>query len=788
MARVGVLLKILSSFLLIMNYNILKAQLPFQSLHGSISEKYTTKNIPNATIQITGKNYSNVCFSDSIGNFSFQKIPTGDYRLEISHNNFHPVTFPQIEISTGKELFLSVELDAKPNLLQEVVISASNKKESENNNLSKSTFQIEQSERFAASLNDPQRLVLSYAGVRGLGGLQNSIIVRGNSPKGVLWQVEGIEVPSPNHYSGQGNPGMVSILNNLVLQKVDFYTGAFPANFGNATSAVFDATLRRGNIKRYEFSVQLSNLGLETSAEGPLSKKNPSSFLIAYRYSTVGLMGKIGYPIGDYVTGFQDINFKFHFATKHIGFFDWWGFGGISSIQNAKGKTVNGNFINKYITAASGITHQILFNGSTTWKTILGATAYSDSWHVAESQNYLDVSGLSYSRVKKTIYDYRDISLRFSSTINHQVSSRVQFNAGIQIIKPFLHLTDSAFLQEVYKNNSTNDTLNNNVQAHLYERATQSPARYETFAQFIASINEKLQLQLGLHSTVYGIQANWLFEPRFNLKWQPKQSHKVEISTGLHSRFEFPVFYAKELVQQNSIHPNKSLKPSRAFHASAGYSFSFFENFSFKTEVYFQYLFAVPAQVDSGIIFISPTQYIPTTFPTSILNNTNYLDFYYNYQNKGEGINYGVEFTLEKCFSNNYYFLFTTSLYNSIYRVKPLPWYNTQFNGNWIVTLTAGKDFRVGKKYKANIFSINTRLLAAGNDRTGDYAYKSQLKPFIRWDFRVAYKRNLKKYSWELSCDIQNLLNRKNESNNDYNINIGILPVLKYRLDIGFIP
>ena len=149
-------------------------------------------------------------------------------------------------------------------------------------------------------------------------------------------------------------------------------------------------------------------------------------------------------------------------------------------------------------------------------------------------------------------------------------------------------------------------------------------------------------------------------------------------------------------------------------------------------------------------------------------------------------MNYGIEFTLEKYFSKNYYFLFTTSLYNSVYRVKPLGWHNTQFNGNWIVTLTADKDFRVGKKYKANIFSINTRLLAAGNDRTGDYTFKKELKPFIRWDFRIAYKRNLTKYAWELSCDIQNLLNRKNEGNNDYNINIGILPVLKYRVDFGF--
>lgn len=784
--RTNILRYLIFTAVFLFSGTTLFAQQYFQSLYGTVTEKYTTQSISEASILITGNNYTEVTFSDSSGNFFFLKIPTGDYRLEISRNNFHPLTFPQIEISTGKELFLSVELETKPNLLQEVMINASTKKEANNTSLSKTTFKMEQSERFAASLNDPQRLVLSFAGVRGLGGMQNSIIVRGNSPKGVMWQVEGIEVPSPNHYSGQGTPGMVSILNNMVLQKVDFYTGAFPAPFGNATSAVFDATLRRGNTKRYEFSVQLSNIGLETSAEGPLSKKNSSSFLIAYRYSTVGLMGKIGYPIGDYITGFQDINFKFHFATKHIGYFDWWGFGGISSIQNAKGKRANGDFMNKYITAASGITHQILFNGTTTWKTILAASAYSDSWHATQTDEYLPFNNTTRTQIYKTLYDYRDISLRFSSSVIHQVSSRVLFNGGIQIIKPFISLTDSSFRQVIHQNMNTGDTISIYTEPTLYERVTKSAPRYHTYIQFITSITEKWQLTAGIHSIFWGDGIDWLLEPRLNLKWQLKQNHKIEIATGLHSRFEFPVFYSKELVQQNYIQPNRNIKPSKAFHANAGYTFAFLNDFYFKTEIYFQYLFSVPAQIDTYRVFTTQTQYYTKLSPVSTLNNINYLDFYYNYQNKGEGMNYGIEITLEKSFSKNYYFLVTTSLYNSLFRVKPLAWYNTQFNGNWIVTLTAGKDFRVGKKYRANIFSINTRLLAAGNDRIPNNTYKDQLKPFVSWDLRVAYKRNLKKYAWEISCDVQNVLNRKNQSNNDFNINIGILPVLKFRTDFGF--
>lgn len=763
----------------------LSAQHPFQSFRGNITEKFTVNAVSNATVQLTGKDYTAVMLSDTSGNFSFSKVPAGDYRVEISHTGFHPFIFPQIEISTGKEVFLPIELEAKTTLLKEVVIAVPNKKESNIISISTYSFQIEQSERFAASLNDPQRLALSFAGVRSIGGLQNGIIVRGNSPKGVLWQVEGIEVPSPNHYSGQGSPGMVSILNNLVLQKVDFYTGAFPAKFGNATSAVFDATLRRGNTKRYEFSIQLSNLGLEASAEGPLSTKQPSSFLMAYRYSTVGLMGKIGYPIGDYITGFQDLNFKFHFATKRFGSFDWWGFGGISSIRDAKGKTDHGVFSNQYITAVSGVSHQILFQGTTTWKTTLAASAYSDSWHATNSREYQNSNNLSNHQVEKAIYDYRDISLRFSSEVNHYISERFQLQAGIQIIKPYLHLTDSAFRQDVYINSITGDTSFNNIQPTLYQQASEAAARYEAFLSLSTFLSNKVLLTTGVHSTYFGKGLDWLLEPRLNLKWQVKPKHKIEVATGLHSRFEYPVFYAKELVQYHFVQPNKNLKPSRAFHLNAGYSFAFFDDFYFKTEIYFQYLFAVPAQVDTFTFYLSPTQVYTSYYPTSILNNINYLDFYYRYQNKGEGLNYGIEFTLEKFFSKNYYFLFTTSLYNSLFRVKPLPWYNTPFNGNWVLTLTGGKDFRVGKKYKSNIVSLNTRLLVAGNDRMGEN-YKDQLKPFIRWDIRVAYKRNLKRYSWELSGDVQNVLNRKNESNNDFNINIGILPVLKYRVDFGF--
>lgn len=136
------------------------------------------------------------------------------------------------------------------------------------------SFTVEETSRYAGSLNDPSRMAANYAGVSSTSDARNDIIIRGNSPLGVLWRLNGMEIPNPNHFGSLGTTGgPVSILNNNLLDKSDFLTGAFPAEYGNALAGVFDLQMRSGNNEKTEFLGQVGFNGFELGAEGPIGKK-----------------------------------------------------------------------------------------------------------------------------------------------------------------------------------------------------------------------------------------------------------------------------------------------------------------------------------------------------------------------------------------------------------------------------------------------------------------------------------------------------------------------------------
>ena len=122
-------------------------------------------------------------------------------------------------------------------------------------------------------------MAANYAGVSGTNDSRNDIIIRGNSPIGILWRLNGIDIPNPNHFGNAGTTGgPISILNNNTLGNSDFITGAFAADYGNATSGVFDLKMREGNNEKKEFTAQIGFNGFELGAEGPFSKKEFSEY------------------------------------------------------------------------------------------------------------------------------------------------------------------------------------------------------------------------------------------------------------------------------------------------------------------------------------------------------------------------------------------------------------------------------------------------------------------------------------------------------------------------------
>ena len=157
-------------------------------------------------------------------------------------------------------------------------------------------FSVDEAVRYSGTRNDPSRMAQNFAGVSGSNDARNDIIIRGNSPAGVLWRMEGIDIPNPNHYSTLGSTGgPVTILKYKYIKEFRFYTSAFPAQYGNAVAGVFDLRMRNGNNEKYEFLGQMGFNGFEFGAEGPLNSEDEIIFLIQLSLFMVAVIQKLGF-------------------------------------------------------------------------------------------------------------------------------------------------------------------------------------------------------------------------------------------------------------------------------------------------------------------------------------------------------------------------------------------------------------------------------------------------------------------------------------------------------------
>ena len=309
----GILKNFLLIVMLFLCYLPAMAQQQVQILRGIVTDQQSKKGIRNVTVSIPGTSLSTV--ADSTGTFIIEKVPLGRISVLITHLGYEPRELQKVVMEAGKETVLEIELlESLTTEMDEVVIVTKRKITStQMATVSASEFNAEDTRRFAGSRNDVARMASNFAGVNSVNDGRNDIIIRGNSPLGLLWRLEGVDIPNPNHFGSLGlTGGPVGMLNNNLIGQSAFYTGAFPAQFGNATSGVFDVYLRKGNASKREFTAQVGFNGLELGAEGPFSKKSKASYLVNYRYSIPGLIKSLGVDVGTgaAVPSYQDISLK----------------------------------------------------------------------------------------------------------------------------------------------------------------------------------------------------------------------------------------------------------------------------------------------------------------------------------------------------------------------------------------------------------------------------------------------------------------------------------------------
>lgn len=768
-----------------------------QTIRGRVIDKQSEIPLPGVNVITFGEPRLGA-ITDENGYYKLENVPVGRTSLVFSFIGYQPVSLQNVEITSAKELVVNVAMLESTEQLEEVVVTADNEADRVHNemvNVSGRSFTIEETQRFAGALQDVSRMASNFAGVQRTNDANNDIVIRGNSPMGVIWRLEGMDIPNPNHFGGLGaTGGPVSMLNNNVLANSDFITGAFPSEYGDGLSGVFDLQMRNGNYENHEFLGQIGFNGFELGAEGPISRENKSSYLLNYRYSTLGVMSAVGvdFGTGTAIPKYQDLNLKLHFPSSKRGTIDVFALGGISSIafldsENEEGE--DGGFYsdeqdlyNDTHTGVLGASHQYFYNKDLYSKFTVALSTMG---------NYTKVDTLNIDRDLLTpVYrqSFREDDLQLSGFVNKKFNVHHVLRAGAYVTYKNYNLSDSTYdsglsgFRTLRDQNST-DWL------------------YQPYVNWQYRITDKWEMNTGLHAMVLASNGNYSIEPRFGMSYFFTQNQSLNIGYGKHSQVvPVVILYEKERLPDGSyLSPNENLDFTKSHHFVLGYDLMMKHRMHFKAEAYYQYLYdAVVTQM-------------PGSFSSL---NAGGFDFYApdSVENGGKGYNYGLDLTLEKYMDKGFYFLSTVSLYQSQYQGSDEVWRNTAFNGNYVANLLGGKEFVLGKKKpnsdKRKTITFDGKVTYAGGQRytpidlqqsivenetvyNEEDAYGAQFDPYFRADIRIGYKVSGKKVTQELALDIQNITNNQNPFGVQYDLStqevettyqLGLFPMVLYRI------
>lgn len=763
------------------------AQNNTQNIRGVVTDKLSQTPLIGVAIQIGSLQKG--ATTDTLGKYSLTNIPPDRYEIKVSYVGYKNITIPNVVVTSGKEVILDIAMEEAFSQLAEVVIKASNKGGTINKlaSVSARTFSMEEVNRYAGGRSDPARLVANFAGVSAPDDSRNDIIIRGNSPVGVLWRIDGMNVTNPNHFASVGTTGgAVSALNTNLFKSSDFFTSAFPAEYGNATAGVFDLGFRNGNNKKRETTLQMGVItGLEATTEGPFSKKSDASYLVGYRYALAGVAQKLGVNIGTTATpSYQDLSFKLNSGTSKFGKFSMFGILATSTIEIGGGSSStlygNGNQVDfaskigivginhfKQINTKSFISSTIGINYSSTDQTGYSTDRPTNTDFIKEVNN-----------VAKTSYN-------ISSTYNSKINSRLFFKAGIQ--------DEIIGLDLFYK---TKERVNDNYNQIWDSKSNTNLA--QAFAHLKYNLTEKLTLNAGVHSQRFFLNNSTSVEPRIGLIYNATNNSSFNFGYGLHSQMQtINVYFLQSTdANGNTVYNNKNLDFTKSHHFVLGYNIQPFSDWRIKTEVYYQSIYNVPINTFSSSYSMLNTG---ATFKTDLEDNLT---------NAGTGKNYGVELTVEKFFSKGYYGLFTSSIYSSKYTASDGVERNTAFNGKYVFNILAGKEWKVGGE-KRNKFSTDIKFTNAGgraftpidltaSNTTGHEtlstnAYTSNYDNYYRLDIKAGYTLNSskRKISHTFSLDLQNVTNHKNVFSQSYDdrnqslsttYQLGFFPNVVYKL------
>ncbi len=783
--------KFLFLFLLLPLGGFLAAQnaLPTQTIKGTVIDRDSRQPIELASVQILTTEPMLGVLTDENGSFRIENVPTGRHSIQVQYLGYEPYMSENVIVNSAKELVLTIQLAESAFDTREVVVIDSTRKQHRTLNdmtvVSGRSFTAEETQRYPASINDPSRMAMGFAGVQANRDNNSDIVVRGNSPIGVLWRLEGIDIPNPNHFARRGSSGGgITIFSASLLDNSDFSTGAFAPEYGNAFSSVFDMRFRKGNNEKREYTIRVGLIGLDAATEGYF-KRGEGSYLVNYRYSTLGILNKLGIRlVGERIdNNFQDLSFNLHFPTKgRKHSFSVFGIGGLSSEQGeaqpdtSLWRVYNDRYAYYFSTNmfASGLTHTVsLPKGYVrTTLAVMGNNLVYDEDTVSTS--------LAPTPISTELHKESRITL--ASTHNHKFSPRLTLKSGIFLSQLFFEFQRS---ERNYAGDTMEQVISGKGNTQLIQLYTQ--AKYK--------LTPRLSTVFGVHGLLFALNGSYSIEPRAALQYSAGKGHSLSLGYGLHGRIQPLGTYFTQLydsASQSMQYVNRDLPVLKAHHLVLGYDWYGEKGWHIRAEVYAQRLYNVPVGVSQDSTFW-------------ILNARDGFAQERLWA-EGKGENYGLDLTVEKFFAKQFFILVSGAYYRSFATALNGRRYSSRFDGIFNSSAMAGKEFTFKK---GGTLQLGLRVVASGGFKytPADVAASqsanalvidterinaAQIPAYFRVDGRVAYRKNLPKVAYTVALDVQNASARRNvrdqiydptTQNIGFSYQSGLVPVISFQLD-----
>ena len=745
-------MKRLLSLLLFCNITIsfLLAQ-PVHQVKGTVIDKSSRQPLEFINVMIVGLNKGGV--TNAEGKFSIGQVPPGIYRLQASAIGYKTVTTPEYMLST-RDLHIQIEMEENQTELEGVTVTASPFRRDIESPVSLRIIGLQEIEKSPGANRDISRIVQSYPGVAFSPiGYRNDLIVRGGSPSENRFYLDGVEIPNINHFSTQGaSGGPVGILNADLIREVNFYTGAFPTDKGNALSSVLDFKLRDGDMERNSLKATLGASEVSLASNGHLGKK--TSYLVSVRQSYLQfLFDMLGLP---FLPTFTDAQFKLKTRFDARNELTVLGLGGIDKMKlNTKADDEDNEYILSYLPKIQ----QETFTLGAVYRHYAGAHVQS----VVASHSYLNNRNTKYQQNDES--DPEHLMLRLRST-EQNTQLRLENSSSFRNWKVTVG-TSLDYSQ--YSNTTFQKVYTDRAQTFDYHTYL-GIMRWGLFGTVNhTSIDERFTASLGLRADANNYSAAMKdlsdqLSPRLSLSYQLTEHWSLSGNAGLY--YQLPPYTALGFKNNNGLYANKyALRYMQVSQGSVGLNWRKGDTFEVSVEGFYKDYDKIPLSVADGIpLTCKGNDY--GVIGNELLTST------------AQGRSYGAELLLKWLVAKKLNLASSFTLFKSEYRTDKESEYiasawDNRFIFNLRGTYNLPRHWSVGMKvsciggapytpYDADKSSLVTAWNAQGKPYYDYTRYNEERLPaFTQVDIRIDKTFYLKRCMLGFYIDLQNIAGSK---------------------------